>query len=101
MKLVVCQLNRYNKRHDFNSGSDHLADQRKPVSDVTAAHDTQNLQPAESVLSATRRVTDDLRQRIISGELSPGSRLKIESLKSLLGVGASPIRRACGNRLGE
>jgi len=45
-------------------------------------------------VSATQRVFNDLRQRIIRGEIAPGERLKVDALKTLLQVGASPIREA-------
>lgn len=45
-------------------------------------------------VSTTQRVVDDLRERIIQGKFSPGEKLKIESLKTLLDSGASPIREA-------
>jgi len=45
-------------------------------------------------LSATQRAYQDLRQRIINGEITPGERLKVESLKTMLDIGASPIREA-------
>lgn len=44
--------------------------------------------------SATQRVTTELRQQIIRGKLPPGDKLKVESLKTLLNTGASPIREA-------
>jgi DNA-binding GntR family transcriptional regulator len=44
--------------------------------------------------TAIERVYDQLRQKIIRGELAPGSKLKIEQLKPLFGTGASPIREA-------
>ena len=47
-----------------------------------------------SVVSATQRVTDDIRKRIIQGQFAPGERLKVEALKVLLDSGASPIREA-------
>ena len=47
-----------------------------------------------STVSATQRVVEDLRARIIQGKLAPGEKLKIESLKTLLNSGASPIREA-------
>ncbi len=50
--------------------------------------------PAVGAVSATQRVTEDLRKRIIKGEFAPGERLKVESLKVLLDSGASPIREA-------
>ena len=53
-----------------------------------AANDTA------STVSTTQRVVEDLRARIIQGKLAPGEKLKIESLKTLLNSGASPIREA-------
>lgn len=47
-----------------------------------------------SVESATQRVYHDLRSRIIRCDIAPGERLKVESLKTLLNTGASPIREA-------
>ena len=54
-------------------------------------------QPAaqtENVVSATQRVVSELRTLIIQGKLPPGDKLKVESLKTLLNTGASPIREA-------
>lgn len=44
--------------------------------------------------SATHRVTQELREAIIQGKLTPGNKLKVEELKSQLNIGASPIREA-------
>lgn len=44
--------------------------------------------------SNTQRVFLELRDRIIQGNIAPGERLKVESLKTLLNVGATPIREA-------
>ncbi len=44
--------------------------------------------------SATQRVVSELREQIIRGQLPPGEKLKVESLKALLNTGASPIREA-------
>jgi len=44
--------------------------------------------------SATQRVYRDLRKQIIHGEIPPGQKLKVESLKVLLESGNSPIREA-------
>ena len=44
--------------------------------------------------STTQKVFEQLRTRIIQGEIAPGERLKVESLKVLLNTGASPIREA-------
>jgi DNA-binding GntR family transcriptional regulator len=45
-------------------------------------------------ISITQRVYDELRQRIIRGDIPPGERLKVDALKALLQAGASPIREA-------
>ncbi len=50
--------------------------------------------PSVSPLSATSRVTDELRRAILVGERKPGEKLKIEELRVQLGVGATPIREA-------
>lgn len=47
-----------------------------------------------TVPSITSRTYDSLRASILSGELAPGTKLKIDELKRLLSVGASPIREA-------
>ena len=44
--------------------------------------------------STTQRVYEQLRTRIIQGDIAPFERLKVESLKALLNTGASPIREA-------
>jgi DNA-binding GntR family transcriptional regulator len=44
--------------------------------------------------TAINRVYHQLRIRIVKCEFSPGEKLKIESLKVLLDIGASPIREA-------
>jgi len=54
----------------------------------------RELNPSEATLSATQRAYQQIRNLIITGEITPGERLKIESLKSLLNTGASPIREA-------
>ncbi len=64
-----------------------------------AKHNSQSPKPdvandAASTVSTTQRVVEDLRERIIQGKLAPGEKLKIESLKTLLNSGASPIREA-------
>ena len=43
---------------------------------------------SDSPVSSTQRVVEDLRKRIIQGELLPGEKLKVESLKTLLDTGA-------------
>lgn len=44
--------------------------------------------------SSTQRVFLELRDRIIQGDIAPGERLKVDSLKTLLNTGATPIREA-------
>ncbi|MGR3500941.1 GntR family transcriptional regulator [Pseudaestuariivita sp.] len=44
--------------------------------------------------SATRIAYTRLSRMIVTGELAPGTRLKIETLREVLEVGASPIREA-------
>jgi len=44
--------------------------------------------------SLTIRAYTRLRSSIISGELAPGQRLKVESLRDIIAVGATPIREA-------
>ena len=44
--------------------------------------------------SATQRAYQVIRQLIITGELSPGHKLKIEDLRALVNSGASPVREA-------
>lgn len=54
-------------------------------------------------LSATTaaRVADELRRRILSGELKPGQRLKIDELASLCEVSHMPVREALRELQGE
>ncbi len=44
--------------------------------------------------SATQRAYQDIHRRIVNGEIPPGERLKVDTLKDLLNTGASPIREA-------
>ncbi len=44
--------------------------------------------------SATQRAYDALRKMIVTGQLKPGEKLKIDSLRQRLDTGASPIREA-------
>jgi DNA-binding GntR family transcriptional regulator len=44
--------------------------------------------------SATHRAYMQLREQIILGEIAPGERLKVETLKLRLETGASPVREA-------
>jgi DNA-binding GntR family transcriptional regulator len=50
--------------------------------------------PAGAAKSATQRVVTELRKQIIQGKLAPGDKLKVETLKTVLNTGASPIREA-------
>lgn len=47
-----------------------------------------------SVQSTTQRAYLALRQAILSGEIAPGEKLKVESLKNTYSTGASPVREA-------
>jgi GntR family carbon starvation induced transcriptional regulator len=58
------------------------------VSDLTAAFDDDTSQ------SLTIRAYTRLRNLIISNQLLPGQRLKVEPLRELIEVGATPIREA-------
>lgn len=49
---------------------------------------------ADSTQSATQRAYLRLRRDIISGDLAPSERLKVENLKAKLDTGASPVREA-------
>ncbi|MBX2836845.1 MAG: GntR family transcriptional regulator [Gammaproteobacteria bacterium] len=51
-------------------------------------------EPKPQSVSATQRVYEELRHRIIRGTIAPGEKLKVESLKILLDTGTSPIREA-------
>ena len=44
--------------------------------------------------SVTQLVHDKLRELILTGELAPGEKLKINAIREKLGVGASPVREA-------
>ena len=44
--------------------------------------------------SATQRTYRTIRRRIVTGEVRPGEKLKIEGLRLRLDTGASPIREA-------
>lgn len=49
---------------------------------------------SRSPQSSTQRTYLALRQAIITGQIAPGERLKIDSLKEALDTGASPVREA-------
>lgn len=60
-------------------------------------NDASSLTPGPSpdvAKSATQRVVTELRKQIIQGKLTPGEKLKVETLKTVLNTGASPIREA-------
>ena len=50
--------------------------------------------PAADPSSATERAYGKLRRMIVTGEIAPAQRLKVETLKALLDTGATPIREA-------
>ena len=52
------------------------------------------VEPATSAPSSTRRAYLALRDAIITGQVQPGERLKVETLKEELQTGASPVREA-------
>lgn len=52
----------------------------------------QTQTPSEG--SATKLAYNKLRDLILTGDLAPGEKLKIDRLRDLLGTGASPIREA-------
>ncbi|OWU67423.1 GntR family transcriptional regulator [Roseovarius sp. 22II1-1F6A] len=54
-----------------------------------------DINPTQSqVISATQTTYQAIRRMIITGELAPGEKLKIERLKERIQTGASPIREA-------
>jgi DNA-binding GntR family transcriptional regulator len=55
-----------------------------------------NVTPAANyaAVSTTQRVANELRDQIIQGKFTPGEKLKVETLKTLLQTGTSPIREA-------
>ena len=53
-----------------------------------------NDQQFSSSVSITQRVYSDLRDLIVTGQVGPGEKLKVETLKARLDAGASPIREA-------
>lgn len=55
---------------------------------------TQTLIHSAATKSSTQRVYGELRKLIIEGSISPGEKLKVESLKLQLRAGATPIREA-------
>lgn len=59
---------------------------------LNVPQDTQNQSNSEA--SATQRTYDELRKLIVTGDIRPGEKLKIEGLRTRLQTGASPIREA-------
>jgi DNA-binding GntR family transcriptional regulator len=53
-----------------------------------------NISDGLSDTSATQKAYRSIRRMIVTGELQPGEKLKIERLKTTLDIGASPIREA-------
>jgi len=64
----------------------------KTITRKTAMPERSNTENVPS--SATQRVYRDLRKKIIHGDIPPGQKLKVESLKIMLDAGNSPIREA-------
>lgn len=56
--------------------------------------DPATSQEEASPRSATQRAYLELRRQIITGEIAPSERLKVEDLKGVLNTGASPVREA-------
>ena len=52
------------------------------------------VEPPKDTQSSTQRAYLALRSAIITGEIPPGERLKVETLKETLQTGASPVREA-------
>ncbi len=59
------------------------------ASDTTFAQDKTG-----TTVSITQQVYGKLRDQIVTGALPPGEKLKVDTLKERLAVGASPIREA-------
>lgn len=53
-----------------------------------------NADMSVSYISATQKAYQTIHRMIVTGELKPGEKLKIDRLKSALDTGASPIREA-------
>jgi len=69
----------------------HKGDSNTPVS---VGDTVFTGKPGNQETSATQRAYLALRKMIVTGELSPGEKLKIDALRSVLDTGASPIREA-------
>ena len=63
----------------------------------------QRESPRSTLVSGTgyARVRDAIRDRIISGQYSPGMRLKINDLSSQFGISTNPVREALQQLQGE
>lgn len=57
--------------------------------------------PAVSARTMARRAYHRLRQDIVTGQLPPGSKLKLESLVQTYGIGMSPLREALARLAGD
>ncbi len=57
--------------------------------------------PAPSARTLARRAYHRLRHDIVSGQLPPGSKLKLESLVQQYGIGMSPLREALARLAGD
>lgn len=60
---------------------------------LTESMDT-NRDIDSSATSTTQRAYEALRDAILTGEITPGEKLKVESLKASLNIGATPVREA-------
>lgn len=74
------------------------APSQQPVPSLRDAHygprmDSIVANPTSSQ-SSTQRAYLELRRAIISGQIAPGEKLKVETLKERLATGASPVREA-------
>lgn len=61
--------------------------------DLDSGYDNE-IETANAPVSMTSKAYQQLRNEIMSGELTPGMKLKIESLRQRYDVGTSPIREA-------
>lgn len=61
---------------------------------MNGTNTSSSSEPQLNIESATATTYAAIRRMIVTGELPPGEKLKIESLKARLDTGASPIREA-------
>lgn len=54
----------------------------------------KKVEPDTAATSTTQRAYTALRDAIITGEMAPGEKLKVESLKHSLSIGTTPVREA-------